>query len=196
MLRIGLTGAIASGKSTAASVLAELGAVVVDADVLAREVVAPGSEGLAAVRERFGDPVLREDGSLDRRALGRIVFSDAAARRDLEAIVHPRVRALAARREAAAGPDARVVHVIPLLVETGQQDDFDVVVVVDVDPQTQLRRLQQRDGLSGEEARARVAAQADRETRLGAADVVWSNDGDPERLREQIVSWWQQPLPN
>lgn len=192
MPRTALTGAIASGKSAAAAVLQELGAVVVDSDVLAREVVAPGTPGLAEVVRRFGPGVLRDDGSLDRPALGRVVFADPAARRDLEAVVHPRVRALAAEREAAAPAGARVVQVIPLLVETGQQDAFDTVLVVDVEPGTQLRRLMGRDGLDEEHARARVAAQADRDARLAAADVVWRNDGTPEELRAQVVRWWQQ----
>lgn len=192
MPRTALTGAIASGKSAAAAVLEELGAVVVDSDVLAREAVAPGTPGLAEVVDRFGPGVLRPDGSLDRPALGRVVFADAAARRDLEAIVHPRVRALAAEREAAAPPGALVVQVIPLLVETGQQDAFDTVLVVDVDPATQLRRLRARDGLDEGQAGARVAAQADRATRLAAADVVWHNDGTPEELRAQVERWWRE----
>ncbi|SDE51779.1 dephospho-CoA kinase [Auraticoccus monumenti] len=192
MPRTALTGAIASGKSAAAAVLEELGAVVVDSDVLAREVVAPGTPGLAEVVDRFGPGVLRPDGALDRPALGRVVFADAAARRDLEAIVHPRVRALAAEREAAAPPGALVVQVIPLLVETGQQDAFGTVLVVDVEPATQLRRLRARDGLDEEQAGARVAAQADRATRLAAADVVWHNDGTPEELRAQVVRWWRE----
>ena len=125
MLRVGLTGGIASGKSLVADELARLGAVVIDADVLAREVVEPGTPGLAAIVERFGDDVL-DDGRLDRAALGKIVFADPEARRDLERIVHPAVRARAAELERAAADDAMVVHVIPLLVETGQQDDFDV----------------------------------------------------------------------
>ena len=160
MLRVGLTGGIASGKTAVANLLGVHGAVVIDADVLAREVVEPGTPGLTAVVDRFGSAVLTEDGLLDRPALGRIVFADEAARRDLEAIVHPAVRARAAAIEAAAAADAVVVHVIPLLVETGQQDDFDVLVVVDVDPELQLTRLQQRTGLDPAAARARVAAQA------------------------------------
>lgn len=195
-LRVGLTGGIASGKSAAARVLAHLGAVVIDADQLAREAVVAGSPGLDAVVQRFGGSVLAADGTLDRPALGRVVFADASARADLEAIVHPRVRALARDQEHAAAPDAVVVQMVPLLVETGQQQDFDVVVVVDVEPATQLRRLRERDGLEGDAARARVAAQADRETRLAAADVVWSNDGDLDALRTQVRNWWHALLPN
>ena len=133
-MRVGLTGGVASGKSTVAAILAEsLGAVVVDADLLAREVVRPGTPGLAAVLEAFGPAVLAADGTLDRPALGAVVFADEAARRRLEGILHPLIRARAARdRGRGAGPDALVVHDIPLLAETGQADRFDAVVVVDV----------------------------------------------------------------
>lgn len=197
-VRIGLTGGIASGKSAAATVLSELGAVVIDSDVLARAVVAPGTDGLAAVVQRFGSGVLAADGGLDRAALGALVFADPAARRDLEAVVHPRVRAMAAEAEQqavtdAAGAPVVVVQVIPLLVETGQAENFDVVAVVDVEPQTQLRRLTVRDGSDETSARARIAAQASRVERLAAADVVWSNDGTPDELREQIERWWHGP---
>lgn len=191
MLRIALTGGIASGKSTAAEELAARGAVLIDADVLAREVVEPGTPGLAAVVERFGAEVLAGD-RLDRPALGRLIFGDPAARRDLEQIVHPRVRARAAEIEAAAPADAIVVHVIPLLVETGQADDFDLCVVVDLDPATQLRRLQERSGLSAEEAQARLDAQASREQRLAVADRVLDNNGSPDDLRRQVGQLWVQ----
>ena len=154
----GLTGGIASGKSVVADELGARGAVIIDADVLAREVVEPGTPGLAAIVERFGDDVLL-DGRLDRKALGDIVFADESARRDLEAIVHPAVRRRAAELEAIAPDDAVVVHVIPLLVETGQQDAFDVCLVVDVDRVTQRERLRSRDRLSEAEIEARLAAQ-------------------------------------
>lgn len=191
MLRMALTGGIASGKSTVAEELAARGAVLIDADVLAREVVEPGTAGLAAVIERFGPDVLAGD-RLDRAKLGRLVFDDPAARRDLERIIHPRVRARAAEIEAAAPADAVVVHVIPLLVEIGQADDFDLCVVIDLDPATQLRRLQDRNGLSVEEAQARVDAQASREQRLAAADRVLRNDGSPEELRVQVAELWSE----
>lgn len=191
MLRVGLTGGIASGKSTAADELAALGAVLVDADVLAREVVEPGTPGLAAVVERFGPEVLDGD-RLDRAALGRVVFADAGARRDLERVVHPRVRARAAEIEAAAPPDAVVVHVIPLLVETGQAEDFDLCVVVDLEPATQLRRLRERSGLDEAEARARVEAQAGRAERLAVADRVLDNEGSPDDLRRQVRALWAE----
>lgn len=193
MLRVGLTGGIASGKSLVADELARYGAVVIDADVLAREVVEPGTPGLAAIEERFGQNVLA-DGRLDRAALGKIIFSDPEARRDLERIVHPAVRARASELEQAAAEDAIVIHVIPLLVETGQQNGFDVVVVVDVDHETQVRRLLDRNGLTAEDAEARIAAQASREARLAAADHVLHNDGTVTQLKDQIANLWDKIL--
>lgn len=185
--RIGLTGGIASGKSTVAAMLADLGAVIIDADRLAREVVEPGTAGLERIRQRFGDTVIGGDGRLDRLALGRIVFADAAARADLEAIVHPAVRRRAAALEAAAGADAVVVQMVPLLVETGQQDAFDAVIVVDVPAEVQRARLIERDGLSVADADARIAAQAARADRLAAADVViHNNDADLDGLRRRV----------
>lgn len=190
MKRIGLTGGIASGKSAVAELLAEKGALIVDADVLAREVVEPGTPGLDAIVRRFGQSVLLPDGSLDRPKLGEIVFSDADARADLNAIVHPRVRARAAELEATASDGQTVVHVIPLLVETGQAASFDEVIVVDADPQTQVRRLRARNGLSREQAEARLAAQASREERLAAATVVIDNSGDIAALRRAVEATW------
>lgn len=189
MVRVGMTGGIASGKSLVADELAARGAVIIDADLLAREVVEPGTPGLTAIVERFGADVIT-DGRLDRAALARIVFSDDSARRDLEAIVHPAVRRRAAELEAEAPSDAVVVHVIPLLVETGQQDAFDVVLVVDVDRETQLRRLRERDRVTTAEAAARLAAQASRDQRLAAADVVIDNSADVTELRKQIEEIW------
>jgi dephospho-CoA kinase len=164
--------------------------VVIDADVLARQVVEPGTPGLAAVVQRFGADVLGADGRLNRAALGRLVFADPEARRDLEGIVHPAVRARAAAIEADADPDAVIVHVIPLLVETGQQADYDVLVVVDVDPERQLQRLQQRSGLDADAASARIAAQASRAARLAVADVVLHNDAGIEDLADQVDRLW------
>jgi dephospho-CoA kinase len=188
ILRVGLTGGIASGKSTVADQLARRGAVVIDADRLAREVVEPGTAELAAIAERFPGTVL--DGRLDRSAMAAIVFADPQARRDLERIVHPAVRRRAAELEQAAAPGSVVVHMIPLLVETGQQADFDLVVVVDVDPETQLSRLLARDGMTRAEAEARLAAQAGRERRLAAADVVIDNSGSVTQLKDQIDDLW------
>jgi dephospho-CoA kinase len=193
VIRVGLTGGIASGKSLVAEELAELGAVVIDADVLAREVVEPGTPGLAAVVARFGDGVLT-GGRLDRARLGALVFADPDARRDLEQIIHPAVRARATELERAAADvgEAVVVHVIPLLVETGQAGKFDRVVVVDVDPATQRERLLRRDGFTEAEAERRIAAQASREERLAAADVVVDNRGSVAELKRRIRQLWDE----
>jgi dephospho-CoA kinase len=189
---VGLTGGIASGKSIVATLLAARGAVVIDADVLARDVVAKGAPVLAQVADRFGPGVITADGSLDRAALGRVVFSDPSARRDLEALIHPAVRRRAAELESQAPAGSVVVHVIPLLVETGQSERFDLVVVVDADEATQLARLRTRDSLDDAAAHARIAAQATREARLGVADVVVDNSGTPDDLQEQVDRLWQR----
>jgi dephospho-CoA kinase len=191
MFRVALTGGIASGKSMVAAELAARGAIIIDADVLAREVVEPGSPALAAIIDRFGDQVVTE-GRLDRPRLAQLVFADPVARRHLERIVHPAVRVRAAELERAAGPAAIVVHVIPLLVETGQQGDFDVVVTVDVDHETQVQRLVARNGFTRAEAESRIAAQASREDRKIAADVVVDNTGSVTQLREQIDALWAE----
>lgn len=191
MLRVGLTGGIASGKTAVSDALRTRGAVVIDADVLAREVVEPGTPGLSAVVDRFGPDVLTDDGRLDREALGRLVFADPAARRDLEAIIHPAVRARAAELEAATAPGSVVVHVIPLLVETGQQDDYDLLVVVDVAADRQRERLRRRSGLDAEAAEARIMAQATRAARLEVADVVLDNNGTSDDLSEQVDRLWR-----
>jgi dephospho-CoA kinase len=191
MVRVGLTGGIASGKSMVAEELAARGAVIIDADLLAREVVEPGTPALAAIIDRFGPEVV-SDGQLDRARLAQIVFADPLARRDLERIVHPAVRARAAELERAAGDAAVVVHVIPLLVETGQHQDFDLVVTVDADHETQIQRLMLRNGLSRAEAESRIAAQASREDRKRAADVVLDNTGSLAQLREQIDALWAE----
>jgi dephospho-CoA kinase len=185
--RVGLTGGVASGKSTVAALLTELGAVVIDSDQLAREVVEPGTPGLAAVVAEFGDTLLTEDGRLDRPALGSVVFGDEDARRRLEAILHPLIRARAAEIEAEAEPGALVVHDIPLLVETGQADRFDAVLVVDVPVRTQVERMVRDRGWSAEDARSRVAAQADREQRLAVATHVIDNSGTHDDLRERVT---------
>jgi dephospho-CoA kinase len=192
MLRVGLTGGIGSGKSTVGTLLAEHGAVVIDADRLAREVVAAGTPGLEAVVDAFGTAVLTPAGELDRSAMGRLVFADPAARTRLEQVIHPRVRARAAEIEAAAPPDAVIVHDIPLLVETGQADGFDVVVVVDAPLDAQLARLAAERGMTGQEARSRIEAQATRAERLAVADHVVVNDSTPQRLRESVDGLWTQ----
>jgi dephospho-CoA kinase len=192
VLRVGLTGGIASGKTAVSDLLREHGAVVIDADVLAREVVEAGTPGFDAVVAAFGPSVVGADGGLDRAALGRVVFADPDARRRLEAIVHPLVRARAAEleREAVArDPDAIVVHDIPLLAETRGADGFDAVIVVDVDPDVQLRRLVVR-GMAEDDARARIAAQASREDRLAIATEVIDNNGILFGLDEQVAGVW------
>jgi dephospho-CoA kinase len=185
-MRVGLTGGIASGKTTVAQRFAELGVPVIDADEVARALVAPGQPALTAVVERFGPGVLDRDGSLERRALRSRVFADAAARRDLEAILHPAIRAQMERLSAAAaGP--YVVLAIPLLIEGGAaRSRVDRILVVDTDEAVQLARVQARDGSSVEEARAIVAAQASRTARLACADDVLENSGDLATLRAAV----------
>ena len=195
MQRIGLTGGIAAGKSVVARRFTELGAVVVDADELARLVVQPGTSGYDEVVAAFGPQVVSPDGALDRAALGRLVFADGGARRRLEAIVHPHVRRLAAEREAAAAavdPSAVVVHDIPLLVETGQADSFGVVVVVAAPASLRVDRLVTLRGMDRVDAEARVAAQATDDEREAAADVVLDGTGSDEDLRAQVDALWER----
>nr|WP_220488210.1 dephospho-CoA kinase [Tessaracoccus sp. MC1756] len=187
-----MTGGIASGKSFVADELQARGAVLIDSDLLAREVVQPGTPGLAAVVERFGEDILTPEGMLDRPRLGRLVFADDAARADLNAIVHPLVRARSAELEQKAPVDAVVVHVIPLLVETGQQDLFDEVVVVDVPVNTQVLRLMHRNNLSRDEACQRIMAQASRVERCAAATQVIDNDGDQASTVRQVEQLWEK----
>lgn len=183
--RIGLTGGIASGKTTVANLFAALGATIVDTDLLAREVVALGSPLLAQIADHFGPAILAADGSLDRRELRSRVFADPAERHWLEALTHPAIRALTDERcDAAPGPYSIVA--IPLLVETGAGARFDRVLVVDCDPALQLARLTARDGTTQEEAKRMLAAQASREARLAAADDIIVNDGDIASLRAQV----------
>jgi dephospho-CoA kinase len=191
VLRVGLTGGIGSGKSEVARLLAARGAVVIDSDRLAREVVAPGTPGLAAVVEAFGAEYLTPDGALDRPRLAALVFSDTAARERLNAIVHPLVGAAAAARLAEAPPDAVVVHDVPLLVEAGLAGGFDVVVVVDAPPEVQLARLTGQRGMAAADAEARIAAQATREQRLAVADHVIRNDGTLDDLERAVDELWR-----
>jgi dephospho-CoA kinase len=192
-LLIGLTGGIASGKSTVAQRFFDLGVPVIDADVAARDVVAPGKPGLETVINRFGTQVIAENGELDRRALRDLVFSDPAARRDLEAILHPLIRAEMDRGAAGAvGP--YIVMAIPLLIEGGSRDRVDRVLVVDVDEAVQLERVMARDHSSLEQARAILAAQVPRTARLAAADDVLSNGGTVTELRQGVDRLHQQYL--
>ena len=195
MLRIGLTGGIGSGKSTVAARLAQLGAVVIDSDQLAREVVSVGSPGLARVVERFGPQVLASDGSLDRPQLGRLVFSDPAALAELNAITHPLIRARseALSSRAAASGTVAVVHDIPLLVENELAAGFDKVIVVEAPLELRLSRLAGR-GLDPETARARIAAQATDEQRREVADVVLDNSGSVAELVAQVDAAWASLL--
>ncbi|MFE2287276.1 dephospho-CoA kinase [Streptomyces sp. NPDC059443] len=195
MLKVGLTGGIGAGKSEVSRLLAGYGAVVVDADRIAREVVEPGTPGLAAVVAAFGESVLTPDGALDRPKLGSIVFADPEKLKILNGIVHPLVGARSAELEAAAvaaGPDAIVVHDVPLLAENGLAPLYDLVVVVDAAPATQLARLTGLRGMEEPEARARMAAQATREQRLAVATLVIDNDGPLEALEPQVRKVWEE----
>ena len=193
-VHVGLTGGIAAGKSEVARVFAERGALLVDSDVLAREVLAKGSEGLAAVQDAFGDRVITADGELDRLEMARIVFHDAAQREHLNRSVPPRVRAMARRILAEAGPDAVVVQDVPLLVETGQADAFDLVVVVEAPLEERIRRMVEDRGMSREDAEARIAAQASDAERRAAADVIIVNDADLTRLASAAGQVWDRFL--
>ena len=190
MTRVALTGGIASGKSFIAEEFARLGAVIIDSDVLAHEVVAPGTPGLAAIAQRFGTHLLQPDGSLNRAALGTIVFADDEARADLNAIVHPLVRARATHLEGQAPEGAVVIQVVPLLVETGLDKGFDTIIVVDVPVEVQEHRLRVRNALSADEAQARIRAQAKRTDRLAVATHVIDNSGSQRDSIKQVVEVW------
>jgi len=184
-MRIGLTGGIASGKSVVADRFTELGVPVIDADAAARAVVAPGTPGLSDVIKRFGTGVIDPKGELDRRAMRDLIFHDPAARRDLEGILHPLIRAhMDLRAGSAVGP--YIVMAIPLLVEGGARDRVDRILLVDIDEALQLERLMARDRSSLDQARAIVASQAGRSARLAAADDVLSNDGTVTELRQAV----------
>nr|WP_208009750.1 dephospho-CoA kinase [Nesterenkonia sphaerica] len=192
MLHVGLTGGIASGKSAVSRRLAEHGAVIIDADQLAREVVDVGTEGLTQIVEEFGPEVLAADGSLDRPALGQRVFDNEESLRRLNAIIHPKVRAAAARKREAAPEGSVVVEDIPLLVETGQQKRFDVLVVVQAPESERLRRMTEDRGMRRREAQLRIRAQTTDEERAAAADVVLDNSGTLEELYAQTDRLWEQ----
>ncbi|MGW5327329.1 dephospho-CoA kinase [Streptomyces sp. NPDC004014] len=192
MLKVGLTGGIGAGKSEVSLLLVEHGAVLIDADRIAREVVAPGTPGLAAVVDAFGTDVLTADGSLDRPRLGSVVFTDPAKLAVLNAIVHPLVGARSRELEAAAAEDAVVVHDVPLLTENGLAPLYDLVIVVDAGPATQLDRLVRLRGMTEDDARARMAAQATREQRRAIADIVIDNDVPLDTLRKRVAEVWDE----
>jgi dephospho-CoA kinase len=194
MLTVGLTGGIGSGKSTVSAELARLGAVVIDADRLARDVVAPGTPGLAAVVAEFGDDVLAPDGSLNRAALAARVFADPVALERLSAITHPLIAAESRRLQAAAPEDAVVVHDVPLIVENGLADRYDIVVIVGADEGLRVERLMTHRGMSEEDARARIRTQADDAARRAVADVWLDNSGTPEELLDAVGRLWRERL--
>jgi dephospho-CoA kinase len=192
VFKVGLTGGIGAGKSEVSRRLAALGAVLIDADAIAREVVAPGTPGLAQVRETFGEPVLRPDGSLDREKLGEIVFADRGRLAALNAIVHPLVGERMAELEAAAADEAIVVYDVPLIAENNLAAGFDVVVVVDTSPALQLERLVRHRQLSADQAKARMAAQASRKQRLAVADLIIDNSASLAELDRQVGDLWSE----
>jgi dephospho-CoA kinase len=192
MLRVGLTGGIGAGKSEVSRRLAAQGAIVIDADLIAREVVAPGTDGLAEVVAAFGPGILAADGSLDREKLGEVVFADPDQLARLNAIVHPRVGARMRELENSAGKAAIVVHDVPLIAENNLADAYDLVVVVDVPPRIQLDRLVRLRGMSREQARARIGAQASRERRLAIAGMVVDNSGSLAELDRQVGDLWAE----
>jgi dephospho-CoA kinase len=192
MLKVGLTGGIGAGKSEVSRLLVECGAVLIDADRIAREVVAPGTPGLAAVVEAFGEEILAEDGSLDRPRLGSIVFADAAKLATLNSIVHPLVGERSRALEEAAAEDAVVLHDVPLLTENGLAPLYDLVIVVDASTDTQLDRLVRLRGMTEEDARARMAAQAGREQRRAIADIVIDNDVPLAELEQRVREVWSE----
>ncbi|HKR98452.1 MAG TPA: dephospho-CoA kinase [Candidatus Dormibacteraeota bacterium] len=194
MLTVALTGGIASGKSTVSAMLQRLGALVVDADQLVREAQQPGTKAYADIVARFGSGVVAADGSLDRAALGRLVFEDADARRDLEAITHPRVRELIAERlvEAEAGGASVAVVDIPLLFETDRAGQYSGVLLVYAAPAVQLQRLRERSGLTDAEARQRLAAQLPIDEKRARATWVIDNSGSLEATEVQVKRWWDE----
>ncbi|MFC6881767.1 MULTISPECIES: dephospho-CoA kinase [Actinomadura] len=191
MLKVGLTGGIGSGKSEVSALLDERGALIIDADLIAREVVEPGTPGLAAVVAEFGEEVLLPDGGLDRERVGSIVFADADRLAALNAIVHPLVGERMGELMDAAPSGAIVVYDVPLLTENGLAAMYDVVVVVDAPVETQLDRLTSRRGMTEEAARARIAAQASREDRRAIADHVIDNSGSLDDLKTQVDALWE-----
>ena len=192
MLVVGLTGGVGSGKSTVAHMLQERGAVVIDADAIARSVVEPGTDGFNEVLDAFGNEVLDRDGSLDRKALAAVVFRDPQAREQLEQIIHPLVRRQSDLMTALADDDAVVIHDVPLLAETGRAGDYDLIVVVDAPEDQRISRLLVSRGWDTATARSRISAQATREERLAIADEVVGNDGDLPALGKAVDARWEE----
>jgi dephospho-CoA kinase len=192
VLRVGLTGGIGAGKSEVSKRLASHGAIVIDADLIAREVVAPGTSGLTAVVEAFGPGVLGPDGALDRAVLGDIVFADKQKLATLNAIVHPLVGARMRELEESAGPGSIIVHDVPLIAENDLGSSYDLVIVVDAPPRLQLDRLVRLRGMTGEQSQARMAAQAARDQRLSIADIVVDNSGSLAELDRQVGDLWAE----
>lgn len=191
---IGLTGGIASGKSTVAETLRDLGAIIVDADQLSREVVAAGTDGLAEVAAAFGPEVIDEHGEMNRAAVGAVVFADEQRRNELNSIIHPRVRAASQRLVDEAGSDDVVVQDVPLLVESGQAERFDLVLVVHTDEPTRIQRMVELRSMTREDAEARIRAQATDEQRAAVADVVLVNHGTVDDLSQQTRTVWQERI--
>lgn len=194
MLNLGLSGGIGSGKSTVSRILKTLGAIIIDADKIAREVVEPGTDGLRQIRETFGETVLTPTGELDRGAMASLVFTDPARRADLEAITHPLIEARTRELYDAAPPDGVVVHDFPLLVEKNVWDRYHLVLIVDVAEQTRVERLVASRGLSPHDARARIAAQATDDQRRAAADILLDNNGKREQLERTVQELWRSRL--
>ncbi|MBB5869284.1 dephospho-CoA kinase [Allocatelliglobosispora scoriae] len=190
MVWVGLTGGIGAGKSAVAKLLAERGAIIIDSDRLARAVIAPGTDGLAEVVAEFGTGVLGADGGVDRAALAAAVFGDTAARKRLEAIIHPRVRSRTVELATAAPPDSVVVNDVPLLIEAGLASTYELVIVVLAETETRVARVMRDRGMAEDEARARIAAQATDEQRRAAADILIDNNGTPEELAAQVDEVW------
>lgn len=198
-MNIGLTGGIATGKSTVARMLADKGAAIIDLDRIAREVVEPGQPTLARIAERFGQAVLQPNGSLDRKRLGAVVFADAAERKALEAIIHPAIRAVMKEQMAeyaAREPDRPVVVDVPLLFESGLAHNFDRVMVVYVPRELQKSRLLERDGLTDEEAERRLSAQMPIEDKKRQADILIDNSGNEAHTAEQVDRFWRETVPS
>src|ERR1700756_200932 len=195
MLRIALTGGIGAGKSAVSAAFAQCGAIIVDGDVIAREVVQPGTEGLASLVEAFGKDILLPDGALDRPALAAKAFRDEKPRKKLNEIIHPLVGKRRSEIIAAVAEDAVVVEDIPLLVESGMAPLFPLVVVVHADVEVRVRRLVEQRGMSEDDARARIAAQADDEQRRAVADVWLDNSGRPAELVRRAHDGWENPRP-